>query len=53
MKSTDVLDYWKSNFSFKGAKEISFELLADKSDKRGITRKSLALLVTGRVIRYS
>ena len=38
---------------YKSAKEISFELLTDKAVKKGITRKSLFLLVTGKLIRHS
>ena len=52
MKTNEVVDYWKSNFSFKSAKEISFDLLTDKSTRKGVTRKSLVPLITGNIIRY-
>lgn len=52
MKRDALFEYWKQSYSFKSAKEISYELLSDKTTKKGISRKSLVLLVTGEVIRH-
>lgn len=49
----EFIDYWKNNFSFKNAKEISYDLMSEKHVNKQITRESLKPLVQGKLSRDS